>query len=333
MAAQTPSSRSSWRIPSRPSQTRHARHPPLSCSLSPALCTVAPITSFSSVADRRTLWCSHPTGFCQPHGHMATATGPSLQSSLRLIAAHVLPHAGHPWSHGAPCVVRGMCRVALCLPPLYRAIVWTPGRMLQVRRVGESLITIGGGPVWGPEGLTQAQLDRALQQVTAGMERQGIAASIIRTRALPNASKEDAGAAFLEWFSCTGPACWAQKREQGRGGTAHYRAPLNWPYPSMHSPLLSNKCQLARPTGLAPMSSVCRVPPQVSSPDLEHDLACRRAEHGHPGPQACHRGRLLHGDPGGCDRERGLWQVDHGGGADQVWCGARKLISGAMPDS
>ena len=64
-----------------------------------------------------------------------------------------------------------------------------------MKRVGESLITIGGGPVWGPEGLTQAQLDRALQQVTAGMERQGIAASVIRTRALPNASKEDAGAA------------------------------------------------------------------------------------------------------------------------------------------
>ena len=68
-----------------------------------------------------------------------------------------------------------------CLPPV------------QVKRVGESLITIGGGPVWGPEGLTQAQLERALQQLTAGMERQGIAASVIRTRALPNAGKEDAG--------------------------------------------------------------------------------------------------------------------------------------------
>ena len=82
--------------------------------------------------------------------------------------------------------------------------------MLQVKRVGESLITIGGGPVWGPEGLTQAQLDRALQQVTTGMERQGIAASIIRTRALPNASKEDAGVALdlplLQSLGCLGTA-------------------------------------------------------------------------------------------------------------------------------
>ena len=112
-------------------------------------------------------------------------------------AAHVLT-AGHAILHHLPTAqprhARDHCSL-LCRACLHSHIPTYDGCLhpLQVKRVGESLITIGGGPVWGPEGLTQAQLERALQQLTAGMERQGIAASVIRTRALPNAGKEDAG--------------------------------------------------------------------------------------------------------------------------------------------
>ena len=75
-------------------------------------------------------------------------------------------------------------------------LVWRgPGSLrAQVHRVGESLATIGGGPVWGPSGLSQAQLDRALKEVEAAMEARGAALNLIRARALPTAAKEAAGA-------------------------------------------------------------------------------------------------------------------------------------------
>ena len=87
----------------------------------------------------------------------------------------------------------------------------------QAKRVGESLFTIGGGAIWGPAGLTQAQMDRAQQQLGAAMERQAIAISIIRTRTLPGAGKEDAGVLCCALPALLSSQCDCHALDQPRG--------------------------------------------------------------------------------------------------------------------
>ena len=48
--------------------------------------------------------------------------------------------------------------------------------------------------MWGPTGLTQAQLDRALKDIETAMKARGAAMNLIRARTLPTAAKENAGA-------------------------------------------------------------------------------------------------------------------------------------------
>lgn len=56
------------------------------------------------------------------------------------------------------------------------------------------MVTVGGGALWGSGGLTKAQLDRVLRDMEAAMRASGAALNVIRTRPLPTAAKENAGA-------------------------------------------------------------------------------------------------------------------------------------------